>query len=79
MSYGRVTEPAEHGTRGAAYYLEAPMDLQPQREPMTEPAHETKRFRGWRLLGVILAVVVVLAVISAVVDYLVIGPLEGRI
>lgn len=39
---------------------------------------ETK-FRGWRLLGFIMAVVVVIAVISAVVDYIVIGPLEGRI
>jgi len=37
------------------------------------------RFRGWRLLGVIAVVVVVLAVASAVVDWLVIGPLEGRV
>jgi hypothetical protein len=37
-----------------------------------------KRFHGWRLLGYIFCVVVVLAVISAVVDWAVIGPLEGR-
>ncbi len=36
------------------------------------------RFRGWRLLGVVGLVVVLLAVASAVVDWLVIGPLEGR-
>lgn len=43
----------------------------------SEPAHE-KKFRGWRLLGVILAVVVVLAIVSFLVDWAVIGPLEGR-
>ncbi len=43
------------------------------------PAEDDKKFRGWRLLGVIFIVVVVLAVISAVVDWVVIGPLEGRI
>jgi hypothetical protein len=37
-----------------------------------------KRFHGWRLLGYISCIVVVLAVISAVVDWAVIGPLEGR-
>ncbi|MEM9744214.1 MAG: hypothetical protein AAF918_16135 [Pseudomonadota bacterium] len=37
-----------------------------------------KRFHGWRLIGIILIVMVVLAVISAVVDWMVIGPLEGR-
>ncbi len=46
---------------------------------MEEPEPEVKRFHGWRLLAVILCVVVVLAVASAVVDWLVIGPLEGRI
>lgn len=43
----------------------------------TEPTPE-KKFRGWRLLGVILAVVVVLAIVSFLVDWAVIGPLEGR-
>ena len=40
---------------------------------------EEKKFRGWRLVGFILCVVVVLAVVSAVVDWAVIGPLEGRV
>ncbi len=46
-----------------------------------EPAHASgaeKQFHGWRLLGVIMIVVVVLAVVSFVVDWVVIGPLEGR-
>ena len=43
----------------------------------TDSDHE-KRFHGWRLLSCILGVVVVLAVVSAVVDWMVIGPLEGR-
>ncbi|MFK7913870.1 MAG: hypothetical protein AB8B93_08140 [Pseudomonadales bacterium] len=37
-----------------------------------------RHFHGWRLLGGVMVVVVVLAVVSAVVDWLVIGPLEGR-
>ncbi len=37
------------------------------------------RFHGWRLLGVIVVMVIVLALVSAVVDWLVIGPLEGRV
>lgn len=37
-----------------------------------------KQFHGWRLIGVIMCVIVVLAVISAVIDWVVIGPLEGR-
>ena len=45
---------------------------------MTEQQSDETKFHGWRLLGVIFAVVVVLAVISAVVDWVVIGPLEGR-
>lgn len=40
---------------------------------------QEKKFHGWRLLGVIAAVVVLLAAISFVVDWLVIGPLEGRV
>ena len=36
------------------------------------------RFHGWRLLGFIMSVVVVLALISLLVDWMVIGPLEGR-
>ena len=37
-----------------------------------------KRFHGWRLVGFIMLVVVALAVVSALVDWMVIGPLEGR-
>jgi len=44
----------------------------------TGRAPTEKQFRGWRLIGVIMAVIVVLAVVSAVVDWMVIGPLEGR-
>ena len=44
-----------------------------------EPESNGKRFHGWRLLGVIFCVVVVIALVSAIVDWLVIGPLEGRI
>jgi heme/copper-type cytochrome/quinol oxidase subunit 4 len=40
---------------------------------------DEKRFRGWRLLAVIFTVVVILAAVSATIDWLVIGPLEGRI
>lgn len=47
-------------------------------DPETTHATDTKRFHGWRLLAVILTVVVVLAAVSAIVDWLVIGPLEGR-
>ena len=41
--------------------------------------HAEKRFRGWRLIGWIMVVVVVLALVSALVDWMVIGPLEGRV
>jgi len=37
------------------------------------------RFHGWRLLGALGVVVLVLAIVSAIVDWLVIGPLEGRV
>lgn len=39
---------------------------------------ETK-FHGWRLLGVIVIVIVVIAIASAVIDWMVIGPLDGRV
>lgn len=57
-------------------------ESEPQRNPIvmsnrdTESA--TKSFRGWRLIGFIMCVIVVLAIVSAVVDWVVIGPLEGR-
>jgi hypothetical protein len=55
---------------------ESPMNESSQSATGSEPAE--KQFRGWRLIGVIMAVIVVLAVVSAVVDWMVIGPLEGR-
>jgi hypothetical protein len=49
--------------------------------PMSEqhPEQPPKQFRGWRLIGAIMCVVVVLAIVSFVVDWMVIGPLEGRV
>jgi len=47
-------------------------------EQNTDSGSES-RFHGWRLLGVIAGVVVVLALVSMVVDWMVIGPLEGRV
>jgi hypothetical protein len=46
---------------------------------MRDPSEDQKKFRGWRLLAVIMGVVVLLAAISFVVDWIVIGPLEGRV
>jgi hypothetical protein len=46
-------------------------------ESHSNPERE-HHFHGWRLLGIVLAVVVALAIVSAVVDWVVIGPLEGR-
>jgi hypothetical protein len=40
---------------------------------------EDTQFHGWRLIAVIMIVVVMLAAISFVVDWAVIGPLEGRV
>jgi hypothetical protein len=45
---------------------------------MKESSGQDKQFRGWRLLGVLFVVIVVLAVTSFIVDWVVIGPLEGR-
>ena len=55
----------------------------PKCEPVL-PRYETdenaeKTFHGWRLIGIILSVVVVLALVSFVVDWVVIGPIEGRV
>ncbi len=46
--------------------------------PQKNQPSEDRKFHGWRLVALILCVVVVLALVSAVVDWLVIGPLEGR-
>jgi hypothetical protein len=37
------------------------------------------KFHGWRLLGIIMLIVAVIAGVSAVIDLLVIGPIDGRI
>ena len=57
---------------------------QPSENAEESPRYETdehadKRFRGWRLIGVIFGVGFVLALISFLVDWAVIGPLEGRV
>jgi hypothetical protein len=57
---------------------------QPSENTQETPRFETdefaeKRFRGWRLIGFIFGVVFVLAAISFLVDWAVIGPLEGRV
>ena len=44
-----------------------------------EPGESEKKFHGWRLLGAIMVVIALLALVSFVVDWVVIGPLEGRV
>ena len=54
-------------------------DLLPElQNPDTHVVKPEKRFHGWRLIGIIMCVVVAIAIISAIVDWAVIGPLEGR-
>jgi len=40
---------------------------------------QAKKFHGWRLLGALALVIVALAAVSFVVDWMVIGPLAGRV
>lgn len=47
-------------------------------EQTPAPEEEEEQFHVWRLLGVIFLVCVALAVASALVDWAIIGPLEGR-
>ena len=47
-------------------------------EPHDVLPDDGRRFRVWRLLGVIFVVVVIIAGVSAVVDLMAIGPLERR-
>ena len=37
-----------------------------------------EKFHGWRLLGFIFVVFLTVAIASAIIDWIVIGPLEGR-
>lgn len=53
-------------------------DELPTEQPTRSEHAEPRSFHGWRLLGVIFLVILVIAVISAAVDWWVIGPLEGR-
>jgi len=55
----------------------------PESQPVI-PRYETdenagKTFHGWRLIGIIVSVAVVLALVSFIVDWVVIGPIEGRV
>ena len=52
-------------------------DPLPPEQPHS-PNDEEVKFHGWRLLGVIFIVCVAIAAVSAIVDWAVIGPLEGR-
>ena len=50
--------------------------MHPEEQP---PApDEEEKFHVWRLLGIIFVVCVTLAVASILVDWAIIGPLEGR-
>jgi hypothetical protein len=60
------------------FYAEGDFVIAPV-EPNEASNNTETKFRGWRLLGIIILVVLVIAGISAVIDYLVIGPLDGRI
>jgi len=48
-----------------------------QQTPDSEVPEE-KTFRGWRLLGYLGLVVLALAIVAAIVDWMVLGPLLGR-
>jgi hypothetical protein len=57
---------------------------QPPENTQETPRYETdefadKRFRGWRLIGFIMGAVAVLAIVAFMIDWAVIGPLEGRV
>jgi hypothetical protein len=69
-----VLYPTELRTHKAAYYLEGFRGSQGNwgNQPMVDelPSEDTKQFHGWRLIGVIMGVIVVLAIISALVDWI---------
>ncbi|MEM1433068.1 MAG: hypothetical protein AAGG11_03350 [Pseudomonadota bacterium] len=56
---------------------EQPQAPEPRRQNASGRAEE-RQFHGWRLLGIIFLVIAAIAVVSAIVDWWVIGPLEGR-
>ena len=43
------------------------------------PTEDDRKFHGWRLLGVLAIVVVTIAVVSVIVDWLVLGSLFDRV
>lgn len=70
-----------HGCVKARYYLDIQGRPQPEYPGFTHynsRMQKDEKFHGWRLLGIIFLVVVALAIVSFVVDWVVIGPLEGR-
>ena len=80
----RQGSPLDHGPGPPRKSLESarmsedplPAAIQTAEHNDAEPAESV--FHGWRLIGFIMCVVVMIAIISAVVDWAVIGPLEGR-
>lgn len=43
------------------------------------PPEDDRKFHGWRLLGVLAVVVLAIAIASAIVDWVVLGSLFGRV
>lgn len=43
------------------------------------PTEDDRKFHGWRLLGILAVVVLALAIVSAVVDWVVLGSLFDRV
>ena len=43
------------------------------------PTEDDRKFHGWRLLGILAVVVLALALVSAVVDWMVLGSLFDRV
>lgn len=76
---GRVPTPSRKApVADALYTCTMGVDDDDSTDEHHDPAEE-RRFHGWRLIGVIMLVVLALAVISFVVDWMAIGPLEGRV
>ena len=50
--------------------------MHPEEQPPASDKEE--KFHVWRLLGIIFLVCVALAAVSIIVDWAIIGPLEGR-
>ena len=68
-----VLYPTELRARKGAYYLEGVMDRQPSaQQDMDDTQPDEKQFHGWRLLGVLGIVIGALALVSAIIDWLVV-------